>query len=52
MCTACKPFAPRNLGPYFDTREQIDVNEPFCDGVCMHYKMEGAILESVRGAGM
>lgn len=48
VCTVCKQYAPRVTTGYED-RTGTAVNEPFCDGVCMHYKLRGAVLE-VRGA--
>lgn len=49
LCSACKPYAPRVTTGY-DDRAGNTVKEPFCDGVCMHYKLYGTLLESVRGA--
>ncbi|KAI7836385.1 hypothetical protein COHA_009748 [Chlorella ohadii] len=44
QCTVCKPYAPRDLSGYFD-RAGNEINQPFCNGVCMFYKMQGTLLE-------
>ena len=44
QCTVCKPYAPRDLSGYSD-RSGNEINQPFCNGVCMFYKMQGTLLE-------
>ena len=47
VCTVCKAYAPRVTTPYDDGAGNL-INEPYCNGVCMHYKRFGKVLESVR----